>query len=60
MRILMNNVVDKKFTKLNNTYLSADLSVNEIVRGDQNVYCAPDDYSTKTSKNILNIFNHLP
>jgi hypothetical protein len=24
------------------------------------ILSAPDDYSTKTSKNILNSFNHLP
>jgi hypothetical protein len=28
-----------------------------IIQGDQNV-CAPDDYDTKTRKNILNSFNH--
>jgi hypothetical protein len=30
------------------------------IQGDQKRLCAPDDYSTKTCKNILNSFNHLP
>jgi hypothetical protein len=29
----------------------------KYIQGDQKV-CLPDDYSTKTSKNILNRFNH--
>jgi hypothetical protein len=29
------------------------------IQGDQK-FCAPDDYSTKTPKNILNGFKHLP
>jgi hypothetical protein len=31
----------------------------EDIQGDQKV-CAPGDYGTKTRKNILNSFNHLP
>jgi hypothetical protein len=56
----MNNVLYKKFTKLKNRYSPADLSVNEIIQGDQKVSVHLMITVQKTRKNILNSFNHLP
>jgi hypothetical protein len=45
-----------------NVHIKRHTQINKQERemqGDKSL-CAPDDYSTKTRKNILNSFNHLP